>query len=139
MKKFIPGCFINRLQKAVSNEIFQLIEEGYINPEDVDPALKTSLAVRWLGTGYIQGMDFGGLDVVLQARTLSPVKASIKFLEDKVARGQLGVKSGEGFYSYEGKSIEEWIRQRDISFIKIVELMEKLEPIGNILPDSKIR
>jgi len=134
LNKFIPGCFINRLQFLISKEIFRLVDQGYINIEDTDSALKASIAVRWPVTGYLQGIDFAGLDTVTMARTNAPgggvtpdwPKGRIKMIADKVAQGKTGVKTGEGFYDYTGKTADEWFRKRDLNILKVVEMIKGL-------------
>ena len=131
LQKFIPGCFINRLQYLISKEIFSMLDKGHFNIEDVDLALKASLAVRWPVTGFIQGLDFAGLDTINRTRTqggLTPdwSKGPIKVVADKVAQGKTGVKVGEGFYSYTDNSVDEWFRKRDFNSLKVVDMIEEL-------------
>lgn len=141
-KRFIPGCFVNRLQFLISKEIFRLVDQEYINIEDVDSALKASLAVRWPVTGYLQGLDFAGLDTVNRSRTnatgggVTPdwPKGPIKAITDRVAQGKTGVKSGKGFYNYEGETTDEWLRKRDLNTLKVAEMIKELGTIGTLIP-----
>ena len=49
-------------------------------------------------------------------------------LSDKVDAGQLGAKSGQGFYSYDADELSEWIEQRDKFLVGLRKLTENLSP-----------
>ena len=70
-------------------------------------------------------MDFTGLDLVLEiGRNLgrdNPVVAPM------VERGDLGAKSGKGFYDYGGRSEEEILKKRDRKYLKMLEHLEKID------------
>lgn len=113
--KDVPGLVANRIQQGVAREVFSLIEQGIAAPEDVDRALKFGPAFRYATTGQLEVADFGGLDIWLTvADNLLPVmdasRRGNELLRRKVADGKLGVKTGEGFYSYDPATAER--RQR---------------------------
>jgi 3-hydroxybutyryl-CoA dehydrogenase len=104
--KDVPGLVANRIQQAVAREVFSLIEQGVADAADVDTALKFGPAFRYATTGQLEVADFGGLDVWLTVgdnllAVMDASKQASKLLRSKVAEGKLGVKSGEGFYSYD--------------------------------------
>ena len=74
-----------------------LVEEDVASPAEIDEAMR-------LGTGFPKGplaiADDIGLDVVLTTLRGSRRYSPAKILESMVARGDLGVKSGKGFYPY---------------------------------------
>jgi 3-hydroxyacyl-CoA dehydrogenase len=47
VKKEIDSFILNRLQGAVLNEAFRLVEDGYVTPEDLDRTVKDGLGLRW--------------------------------------------------------------------------------------------
>ena len=53
-------------------------------------------------------------------------KNHLNFLKKWVEDGQLGIRSGKGFYTYEGNEGEEKIRQRDDHFLELLKLRKKL-------------
>ena len=61
--KFLPGFIANRLQSALGNEVFNLLDQGYASPEDIDTATKASFALRMPILGLVKRMDFTGLDL----------------------------------------------------------------------------
>ena len=51
VKKEIDSFILNRLQGALLNEAFKLVEEDAISPQDLDKTLKDALALRWAFMG----------------------------------------------------------------------------------------
>lgn len=103
--KDIPGLIANRMLHAMAREIFHLIEIGAASADDIDKALKFGPGFRSATAGILETADMGGLDVWCTAEdnlfgTLNNSTHACEFLRDKVKRGKLGLKSGEGFYTY---------------------------------------
>ncbi|MCF8042732.1 MAG: hypothetical protein K9K65_12895 [Desulfarculaceae bacterium] len=129
IEKFVPGFVINRIQRLLGYEIFHLLEGGYISPEDLDLAVKASIAPRMMLLGLVQRYDFTGLD--LSARNLQdqeffdpPLDHHPAPLFSLVDKGQLGVKSGQGFFDYRGRDISETLRDRDRYLMQIVKSLD---------------
>jgi len=57
VKKEIDSFVLNRLQGAVLNEAFRLVEDGYISPEDLDRTMKDGLGLRWSFMGPFETID----------------------------------------------------------------------------------
>lgn len=57
MKKELDGFVMNRLQGALLEEAFRLVDEGYCSAEDVDRGLKDGLALRWSFMGPFETID----------------------------------------------------------------------------------
>ncbi|MHB8586890.1 MAG: 3-hydroxyacyl-CoA dehydrogenase family protein [Thermoplasmatota archaeon] len=97
-----PGFATSRLGVAIGLEAIRMFEEGVGSAEDIDKAMM-------LGYGHPMGplrlTDLVGLDIRLAiaehlAKSLGPRFDPPKTLRDMVARGQLGQKSGKGFYDW---------------------------------------
>jgi 3-hydroxybutyryl-CoA dehydrogenase len=134
MEKFIPGFIVNRLQRAVGREIFHLMDGGYAKPEEIDKAVLASLGIRIPVLGVVRRYDFGGLDLaskMLSNPSIGLVNEDVpsKTLEDLVSKGHLGVKTGKGFYDYEGETQEDIYRKRDKSLIRIRNLVNEIEEL----------
>lgn len=97
-----PGFASSRLGVALGLEAIRMVEEGVADPEAIDAAM--SLGYRH-PMGPLRLTDLVGLDVRLAIAeylhaTLGERFAPPRLLRDKVARGELGRKSGRGFYSW---------------------------------------
>jgi len=102
-RREIKGFSLNRVWRAVKKECLRLWADGYIDPHDLDRAFM----LEWrTGYGPFGLMDKVGLDVVRDIE-LSYYRESgdesdlpPRALEEMVERGDLGEKSGRGFYEY---------------------------------------
>ena len=97
-----PGFASSRLGLAIALEAMRMLEEGVASAEDIDTAMV--LGYRH-ATGPLKTTDRVGLDVRLDIaeylhKTLGERFAPPQILRDKVARGELGRKSGKGFFDY---------------------------------------
>lgn len=129
--KEIPGFLINRIQTAMFREILSLLEQGIASPEDVDEAVKGSFGLRLAVIGPLQTMDMGGLDLIHRGmKYLYPlIDRSIgiqQILREKVERGELGLKTGRGFFEYEGEKVSDPSGHRKARDKKLLCLLKAL-------------
>ncbi|MXW84502.1 MAG: 3-hydroxyacyl-CoA dehydrogenase family protein [Boseongicola sp. SB0667_bin_21] len=118
VRKEIPGFIINRLTGALEREIDLLLDEGIVSPRDLDAAVKASLGFRLACIGPMEAEDFIGLDTAYRVsnnvyKGLSNATEASAALGEKVERGELGVKSGKGWYDYTGIPLAETFAKRD--------------------------
>jgi 3-hydroxybutyryl-CoA dehydrogenase len=98
-----PGFVANRILMPMINEAVYSLHEGVAGVEEIDTVMKLGMSHPM---GPLQLADFIGLDVciailrVLQDGFGNPKYAPCPLLVNMVAAGKLGIKSGEGFYSY---------------------------------------
>jgi 3-hydroxybutyryl-CoA dehydrogenase len=107
--KDYPGFISNRILMPMINEAIICLQEGVASAEAIDTVMKLGMAHPM---GPLQLADFIGLDVclailkVLQEGFGNPKYAPATLLVNMVAAGNLGVKTGEGFYNYQGGTKE---------------------------------
>ncbi|MFJ7751436.1 3-hydroxyacyl-CoA dehydrogenase family protein [Arthrobacter sp. NPDC097144] len=97
-----PGFASSRLGVAIALEAMRMVEEGVASAEDIDAAMVLGYKHP---TGPLRTTDIVGLDVRLGiaeylASTLGPRFEPPQILRDKVALGELGRKSGKGFFDW---------------------------------------
>lgn len=112
------GFIFNRVWRAIKKECLTVVDEGVASFEDVDRA--------WMS---LYGTDFGpfgmmdriGLDVVRDIESVyyresgDPRDKPPEILNDKISRGELGVKTGKGFYTYPNPDYREpgWLLREE--------------------------
>jgi len=98
-----PGFIANRILMPMINEAIYSLYEGVAGVEEIDTVMKLGMAHPM---GPLQLADFIGLDVCLSILNVlhegfgNPKYAPCPLLVNMVTAKKLGVKSGEGFYSY---------------------------------------
>jgi len=130
MKKFGPGFIVNRIQRAIGETSMDMIEEGLVEPEEIDKAIKASLGVRLPVVGVMQTFDFQGLDMLLAYQ--KNVGKVYGFVEERVNRGACGAKSGSGIYDYQGRSEVEILKKRDRLYLQVLDFLKEIgafEPV----------
>ncbi len=105
VKKDVPGFVANRLQHALWREAIALVETGVCDAETVDSCIKNSFGVRIAALAPLENADLVGLDLTEDIHKvilpdLNRSQAPSPLLADKVKKGELGVKSGKGFYDW---------------------------------------
>jgi 3-hydroxybutyryl-CoA dehydrogenase len=124
MKKFGPGFIVNRIQKAIGETCLNMIEEGLVEPAEIDRAVKLSLGVRLPIVGVVQTLDFQGLDMLLD--TMKNYGKVYSFVEELVKQGRLGAKNGHGIYDYQGRSEAEILQKRDELYLKMIDYLNEI-------------
>ena len=124
MKEFVRSFIVNRIQNYIAMAYFEILDNGWATPEDIDLAVKTSLGIRLPIVGVVQNMDFTGLDLVLDL--MKSYGASNALIEQKVKQGHLGAKTSKGVYDYNGRSEEEILNKRDLLYLKMLDHLESI-------------
>jgi 3-hydroxybutyryl-CoA dehydrogenase len=99
-----PGFVTSRINAMIGNEAFYMLQEGVASARDIDKALKLGLNHPM---GPFELVDLVGLDTRLAIlrflhRTLGEKFRPCPLMEQYVAAGRLGRKSGRGVYEYAG-------------------------------------
>jgi 3-hydroxybutyryl-CoA dehydrogenase len=108
LKRPVVGFLVNRLQHAILHEAYYLIEQGIVSAEDVDRVAQRLLGPRMCISGLIKQKDLSGLDThALAQHAIVPHlwhgAEPGRVVRDKYERGDLGLKTGRGFYDWSGR------------------------------------
>jgi 3-hydroxybutyryl-CoA dehydrogenase len=131
----IEGFLINRLQHAILHEAYYLIEQGICGPEEVDQAAREMFGPRMCVTGLIEQKDLSGLDThALVQRAivpyLNPSREPSRIVQDMYARGEIGVKSGKGFYDWSKRDPKKRQAQARNHLAEILALLDRQKRSG---------
>ncbi|MCJ2072680.1 3-hydroxyacyl-CoA dehydrogenase family protein [Methylobacterium sp. J-030] len=134
LKRFIPGYIANRIQQAISAEVFQLLDEGVAAPKDIDDAIIHGLSLRIPILGHLAKADFTGLELTQRALANGsyappPPRARSETLDALCAEGSTGVMAGKGYFDWGGRPPEELFRERDR---KLLALKAAMAGIGRM-------
>ncbi|WP_303968909.1 3-hydroxyacyl-CoA dehydrogenase family protein [Sporosarcina ureae] len=126
VKKEAPGFVGNRLQFALLREAQHILEEGIATKEDIDAAVLYSIGRRLPITGPFLSADMGGLDVYTDIsnylyKDLSNTKQSASSMQELLDAGDLGSKTGKGYYEWSAEFTEEKNTEREKELIRYVK------------------
>jgi 3-hydroxybutyryl-CoA dehydrogenase len=104
LRREIPGFVANRILNAVRDEALYLLEQGVSSVEDIDTACRTALGYPM---GPFELMDLTGIEIGYYAKLArhadsnDPRDVPHPIVAALVERGELGRKTGKGFYGYD--------------------------------------
>lgn len=135
-KKFLSGYVISRLQVALQREIYYLLDNDYLTAREVDDAAIWGLAMRMMVVGIVGRIDFGGVDLSVKSLRANscpatPLEYEPKKIFELADNGHFGVKTGKGFYDYNGMSEADACNIRDGKLLKMLMFANGL---GDALP-----
>lgn len=110
--KDVPGFVENRILYAIMREALHLLDEGVASAEAIDTITKWGIGYKLAVIGPLELLDVAGLDIYtsvasyLNADLSNEVGVSAT-VGDKVAAGNLGIKTGKGLFDYTPERIQE--------------------------------
>ena len=129
--KEVPGHLLNRIQFALFRETLSLLQEGVATPEEIDKAVSGSLGLRLATIGPLKSIDLAGIDLFWfgMKNMYSHLDNSLepqRIIQEKVRTGDVGRKSGKGFFEYESTGLLS--KDEKARGDKIMELLTILYP-----------
>ena len=125
----IVGAMFNRLQHAMLNEAYWMIQEGYCTVEDVDTFARLAFGPRMCAGGLIEVKDLGGLTVHAASQAeivpqLTHTRTPAPFVQNLPKEGRTGADAGRGFYDWTGRDVAR--RRQEVKDMtrKILDIVE---------------
>jgi 3-hydroxybutyryl-CoA dehydrogenase len=130
LERPINGYLINRLQHSILHEAYHLLESGVATAEMIDSVAKKLLGPRMCITGLLEQKDLAGLEMHAQAQrsivpTLSHTGVPNAYLQDMVTRGDVGIRSGRGFYDWRNRDGSATQRRASERLQRLLAYLEK--------------
>ena len=118
VRREVPGFLWNRIQFALAREAFWLIEHGVATMEEIDLVMEKGLGRRWSIRGPLASLDLGGIDTMAKVAEyllpeLSAATEPPRFLNELIAAGRYGAKTGAGFYDWPEEELRATLARRD--------------------------
>lgn len=129
IKRDVPGFVENRVLYSVMRECVDLVEQGVIDPVDLDTCVSWGIGYKLAVVGPMALLDMAGLDIYNAVgsylnKELCDRGDVAPYVTERVARGQLGMKSGAGIFDYTPEKIAEL---RDWRAKKLVAVRKALQ------------
>lgn len=129
--KDTPGQLGNRLFQALLREAIHIVEEGIASVEDVDSAIKNGLGRRFPVYGPLEHNDVVGLDTLYAiqsyiSESLCSRQKPSELLKNMFDSGDLGVKTGKGFYDWKVRQGQELTDKRDRFLLDLLKMEQKM-------------
>jgi 3-hydroxybutyryl-CoA dehydrogenase len=127
--KEVPGHLVNRIQFALNRETLGLLEQGVATPEEIDKAVSFSFALRLVASGPLRTIDINGIDLYYYGmreiyRYLDNSPAPQDILRQKIEKGEVGRRSGKGFFEYEVTgALTSLEAERDRKLIQLLKVL----------------
>lgn len=126
-----PGFIHNYIQFAMVKAAMDLLEHEIASSNDIDTVVKNGFGLRLSSIGPIEFIDLCGLDTILNIQkymykmTKNPIYRPSQLIEKSVNRGDLGAKTGRGFYEYTGDEAEKLRILTNRTIIRIREALKE--------------
>jgi len=112
IRKDVPGFVENRVLYAVMRECLDLVEQGVIEPQDLDACVSWGIGYKLAVVGPMALLDMAGLDIYAAVgsylnQELSNRTDVAAYITQRTAQRKLGIKTGGGIYDYTPEKIAE--------------------------------
>ncbi|MDQ3226068.1 MAG: 3-hydroxyacyl-CoA dehydrogenase NAD-binding domain-containing protein [Chloroflexota bacterium] len=113
----VPGFVENRILYAIMREALHLLDEGVASAEAIDTITKWSIGYKLAVIGPLELLDVAGLDIYTSVasylnKDLNASPNVSRTIADKVAAGQLGIKTQGGLFDYTPERIQQLQQMR---------------------------
>lgn len=132
VKKDVPGFVENRVLYALLREAVDLVERGVIEPEDLDTCVSWGIGYKIAVVGPMALLDMAGLDIYKSVSSFLNADLSNRddvapMVLEKTGASKLGIKSGEGIFSYTPEQTKALQAERARKLVAVRRILEGRE------------
>jgi len=129
VKKDVPGFVENRVLYALLREAVDLVERGVIDPEDLDTCVSWGIGYKIAVVGPMALLDMAGLDIYKSVSSFLNADLSQRgdvapMVLDRTKAGKLGIKSGQGIFSYTPEKTKALQGERARKLVAVRRILE---------------
>jgi 5-formyl-3-hydroxy-2-methylpyridine 4-carboxylic acid 5-dehydrogenase len=129
IRKDVPGFVENRVLYAVMRECLDLVEQGVIEPQDLDACVSWGIGYKLAVVGPMALLDMAGLDIYAAVgaylnKELSNRTDVAAYIAERTSKGKLGLKTGSGIYDYTPEKIAELQSQRARKLVAVRKALQ---------------
>lgn len=128
VNKDIPGFLGNRMQYALMREAIFMLEEGVASAEDIDLMVKAGFGFKFPVMGPLETIDMAGFDIYqkVSAYLYEHICNSVeshRIIQEKISKGEKGLKTRAGFYRYREEELPELLQFRSRKLLALLNEM----------------
>ena len=129
IEKEVPGFVENRILYAILREAVDLVDRGIIDAEGMDRCVRGGIGYKLAVIGPMELLDMAGLDIYANVgsylnQDLCNGTEVSKTVTDRVAAGELGIKTGKGLFTYTPERIAELRGERARKLVAVRKALE---------------
>ncbi len=124
VRKEKSGFIGNRLQAAIAREAFAIVQEGIATPQEVDEVVKNGFGRRLAVAGPFEIGESAGWDLwATIAEQLLPTLSNStqvpELMTQQVLKGELGIKTGQGFYYWGQEEVHSFRKRMMLGLLEM--------------------
>lgn len=129
LKRDVPGFVENRVLYALLRECVDLVEQGVIDPQDLDTCVRWGIGYKLSVVGPMRLLDMAGLDIYqsvasfLNAELCNRADVS-PMVSEATKTGRLGMKTGGGLFDYTTDELANLPRERGAKLVAVRRILE---------------
>jgi 3-hydroxyacyl-CoA dehydrogenase len=129
VEKEVPGFVENRILYAILRECLDLVDRGIIDPEGLDLNVRWGIGYKLAVIGPMELLDMAGLDIYQAVgsylnQDLSTSGEVSSTIQDRIAEGKLGMKTGSGMYDYTPEDVDRLRAERAAKLVAVRKALE---------------
>ena len=115
-----------------------MVAEGVASAEDIDRAVRIGFGARFSVLGLLEFIDWGGCDILYHASNYLRGELGERFspaelVESNMASGRRGISDGQGFYTFDPLTVDEYQARRTAEFARILDALGELPRYGDLV------